>query len=155
NIWFATSNDGGVTFSAPGKIATRVHTKAPTGRFQSFPMFAVDNRGEQFRDRIYCAFGDMQSGRPRILFTYSTDRGQTWSAPKPIGGPGGDDADQFQPSLAVNGDGMLGLTWYDTRGSSDSAQFNEYFTASLDGGETFLPSVRVSTEASRAGGEGN
>jgi hypothetical protein len=33
--------------------------------------------------------------------------------------------------------------------------FNEYFTASLDGDETFLPPVRVSTEPSRPVAGGN
>lgn len=154
-IWFTTSSDGAVTFAAPKKIATQVFAKAPAGRFQSFPMFAANSRSEKFRDRIYCAFGDMTTGHPRILFTYSTDRGQTWSAAKAVRSRDGSDAVQFQPSLAVNQDGVLGVTWYETRGLKDSAEFDEYFAASVDGGETFLPASRVSTEGSRSGGEGN
>jgi hypothetical protein len=155
DLWLSLSQDGGVSFSAPKHIARRVFTKAPLSRFQSFPMFAVDNLSDPFRDRLYCAFGDMRTGRPRILFTYSSDRGTTWSEPKAIGGPSGDTADQFQPSLAVNHDGVVALTWFDTRGSTDGTEFNEYFAASLDAGESFLPPVRASTDGSHALGEGN
>ena len=155
-IWFTTSTDGAITFSAGSKIATAVTPKEPpAGRFQSFPMFAVDNRGERYRDRIYAAWNDMSSGHPRILFTYSSDRGNTWTGPKPIGSPASQSADQFQVALAVNSEGTLAVTWYDTQGFADGSAFHEYFTASTDGGETFLPEVRLSSAPSHPFGEGN
>jgi len=92
-------------------------------------------------------------GRARVRFSQSRDRGQSWSAPTTIAA-GVTDGDQYQPMLAVNEQGTVGVTWFDTRGASDGA-YHEYFTASVDGGETFLPEVRVSTEASLPGGPGN
>jgi hypothetical protein len=152
-FWFVTSTDGGVTFSPSRKIVTASRDKPPQGRFQSFPMYAVDARSDRFRDRLYMAWNDVAGGRARVLFSHSKDRGQTWSAPATIAA-GTADADQYQPMLAVNEQGTVGVTWFDTRGSADGA-YHEYFTASVDGGATFLPEVRVSTEASLPAGPGN
>jgi hypothetical protein len=49
----------------------------------------------------------------------------------------------FMPSIAVNRDGMVGVAWCDRRDNTDSGWWMR-FTASLDGGKTFLPSVRIS-----------
>ena len=58
--------------------------------------------------------------------------------------------------LAVNKDGVVGATWYDTREASDGQiLFHEYFAASTDGGKTFLPPVRVSSAISSPRGAGN
>jgi len=57
------------------------------------------------------------------------------------------------PSLAVNRDGIVGIAWHD--GRNGGARYRReficqeiYFTASLDGGNTFLPEVKVSAEKS-------
>ncbi len=55
-FWFTTSTDGGVTFSPGRKIVKASREKPPLGRFQSFPMYAVDGRSTRFRDRLYMAW---------------------------------------------------------------------------------------------------
>src|SRR5262249_30926228 len=50
--------------------------------------------------------------------------------------------------IAVNRDGTVGVFWYDTRGLVGRDQWHVYFSASSDGGETFLPPVRVSSDPS-------
>jgi hypothetical protein len=62
---------------------------------------------------------------------------------------------QFQPVIAVNKDGVVAVSWYDTRDSKGGSEYHEYFAASVDGGKTFLPSVRVSSAPSNPRGEGN
>jgi hypothetical protein len=62
---------------------------------------------------------------------------------------------QWQPAVAVNNDGVVAVTWYDTRDATGGKQYHQYFAASLDGGETFLPTVRVSSDFSNPGGPGN
>ena len=57
--------------------------------------------------------------------------------------------------IAVNSDGVVGVFYYSTEGFPERQQFDAYFTVSLDGGETFLPKVRVSSETSRPLGPGN
>jgi hypothetical protein len=57
--------------------------------------------------------------------------------------------------IAVNPDGVLGVYWYDTEGFPSRDRFDISFTASVDGGETFLPKTRVSSATSNPFGSGN
>jgi len=113
---------------------------------------AVDDHSAAFKDRIYLAWTDLKTGHGRILLAYSADRGVTWSRPRAV-----DDLppglpfspDNFMPTLAVNRDGVVGLTWNDRRESPDNVGYVTRFTASIDGGETWLPSVRVGEQPAR------
>jgi len=49
----------------------------------------------------------------------------------------------------------VGVTWYDTRDTSDRLTFHQFFAASYDGGKTFTRPARVSTVVSRPLGTGN
>ena len=155
---FATviSTDGGVTFSAPRPGPPErapARTETSLVRLMGDGGFAAD-ASPRFLDRIYKVWNDYSRGRWRIVLATSTDRGATWSAPKPI-----DDqapaTHQYLPAVAVNRDGVVGVTWYDTRNAKTPRGSDQYFAASLDGGATFLPSVRVSTESSNPLGAGN
>jgi hypothetical protein len=99
-------------------------------------------------------WSDFTEDGPRAAFVYSDDRGATWSAPRHIDSSLPKGAKQFQPRLAVNRMGTVGISFYDTRGVPAGA-WHEYFTASIDGGATFLPPVRISNEPSRTSGTGN
>jgi hypothetical protein len=155
--WFVSSSDGGVTFSERRKIHTQVYDfDDPDSRREgTFPSVAADATTGKYRDRIYFAWTDSRSGKARILFSFSRDRGQTWTPPRVLDGnlPAG--ARQFQPVLAVSKEGVLGALWLDTRNSADGTRYEAFFAASLDGGETFLPSVVVSSEPSLQRGPGN
>jgi hypothetical protein len=50
--------------------------------------------------------------------------------------------------VAVSRDGVLGVAWFDDRLTNDGRGYDVYFAASLDGGQTFLPTVRVSAVTS-------
>ncbi len=111
----------------------------------ALPSVAVDSSAGVFRDRIYVAWPDSRSGRCEILFSTSTDRGRTWSQATKINddrargtnsGP-----DDFQPVIAVNREGVVGVLWYDRRDSRDNLGWAPRFSASLDGGQTFLHSA--------------
>jgi hypothetical protein len=155
--WLAISEDGGVSFGKPRKIHTMEHNLDDKigGRLAGFPAFAADTGSKEYRDRIYVAWADFRYGPIRLLFSHSEDRGLTWSAPMLVDPGTPKEAMQGQPVIAVNGEGVVGVTWYDTRDSKDGSQFHEYFTASLDGGKSFLPPVRVSSAASTPLGPGN
>jgi hypothetical protein len=107
------------------------------GKFAGFPAFAADTQSKDYRDRIYVAWGDFRYGPIRLLFSHSEDRGLTWSEPMLLDPATPKEAMQGQPVVAVNRDGVVGVTFYDTRDSKDGSQFHEYFTASLDGGTSF------------------
>ncbi len=55
------------------------------------------------------------------------------------------------PTLAVNRDGVVGMLWYDRRDNPDNLSYYARFMASVDGGEKWLPSVRVSTDPYESG----
>lgn len=157
---YALSTDGAVTFSEPRIIRvlrTGNFAADRTGRGQQFPEYAVDTRTPSRRDRIYMVF-PQQGGRnnlSRLFVQYSDDRGRTWSAARQLDPTLPDDAEQFQQMVAVNKEGVVGVLWLDTRVSRDRSAFDAYFTASVDGGESFLPAVRVSTDSTVPGSAGN
>jgi len=59
----------------------------------------------------------------------------------------GDRPNNFMPMIAVNRKGIVGISWYDRRDNPDNLGYCPRFRASLDGGRTWLPSIRVSTSA--------
>jgi len=138
-------------FSAPTKIHTQLldpYARIPSPYVNV--VFAADTRSGRFPDRIYMLTAEAVSGRYRLKLSYSTDRGKTWSEPKEIA-PNSSESpyqNQYQPQIYVNREGVVGMTWFDTRDFAKGTSYHEYFTASLDGGESFLPSVKVSTQVS-------
>lgn len=163
-----TSSDGGKHFRAPTKIAdfftgTPAQRQAKrkrllTGDYSvdySSPTLAGDNSQSRYANSLYSVWLDYVANKPRLLFSYSRDHGTTWSpARQPVAGEE-PSAAQFQPALAVNNQGMIGILFFDTRGFATPTQYNAYFTASTDGGKTFLPVQLVSTDSSRPRTSGN
>lgn len=144
---FVSSNDAGASFSAPKKVV-RTKQEIGDGMVRSFPQYAIDSKSRKYLDRLYCVFDEVHDGRTLIMLTYSTDGGKNWSKPKAIDLNTPSDAHQSSPAIAVNSKGVIGIRWFDTRGTKFGEGFNEYFTASLDGGNTFLPAARVSSQTS-------
>ncbi|HWN41585.1 MAG TPA: sialidase family protein, partial [Thermoanaerobaculia bacterium] len=147
------SRDGGETFSEPVLAGKQVFlpyaNKEHFSDLHTFPQMAAG------RDRNYMAWTDFQSGRPQAMLTWSADRGKTWSETRPAAGALPEGAYSFQPSLAVNKDGVLGVSWLDSRNHPGTDRYDAWFSASLDGGATFLPPVRLSSESSDPLGAGN
>lgn len=110
---------------------------------------AVDATRGQFRDRLYAVWSDVRSGRSEIMLTVSADKGLTWLPPRVIsddqdGAGERGRRDHFMPTVAVNKDGVVGVMWYDRRDNPDNKGYYARFSASLDGGKSWLPSRRVS-----------
>jgi hypothetical protein len=157
-----TSSDGGRTWSEPRRVGLVLSLQRspkpnplpflytagyPTLSLGS-PVFVADVSEEsRFKDRVYCAWVEILATGSHIWITASGDRGQTWS--KPIRITAIDSGFQFQPTLATNRAGVLGIMFYDTRGfAAEQKRFNAYFAASIDGGMTFLPSQRITSAPS-------
>jgi hypothetical protein len=143
-ILVTITNDGGETFTAFPVSPAHIREFATVN---PIPVVAVDRSDGPFKDRMYVAWTDVRSGRAEIWFTYSTDRGKSWSTPVTVNDdvahrtrPGPDD---HMPTLAVNKDGVVGITWYDRREAKDNLGWRTRFAASVDGGETFSASVPV------------
>lgn len=158
-----TSVDGGNTFSEPVTIAPRAIGHMLTSHSNHFN-FASDRSTRSFKDRLYVAWSDSYSGGSQfsrknsgganILFSYSADKGKSWSKPIVINDDRlpfnlADAPIHFQPVIAVNKDGVVGVMYYDRRDSTNNLDWTVRFAASLDGGETFLPTVQVSESPNR------
>ena len=141
-------------YSAKERVPAAVHVVSTLHQCDGWrnsgpmPSLAVDASSGDFRGRMYVSWPDERSGRCEILFSSSADGGTTWSAPiavdddepsnRPDAGP-----DDFHPVVAVNRRGIVGVLWYDRREDPDNLSWQPRFSASLDGGETFLPSVSL------------
>ena len=142
------STDGGESLEPAIKIGDIGTAYNSTATRTVTASLAADASASKYRDRVYVTRPDTHSGRAQILCAFSADKGKTWSAPKVVnddqptaGRPGPDD---FMATPWVNRDGIAGILWYDRRDSPDNIGYYARFSASLDGGETWLPSVRVS-----------
>jgi BNR/Asp-box repeat len=143
--WLITSADGGKTFSQPLFISESCNG---VGGWSSL---AVNTSGVQFRDRIYHVCSGQQFDG--IQIRYSDDAGETWSDPVRADHPGNVTPYARTPAINVNGDGVVGVAWYDGRTDPSTIKgsfrcHEIYFTASLDGGKTFLPEVKISAQKS-------
>lgn len=139
------SRDGGESFGPARTVANWYH-RFGRGRTATIPALAADTSTGPFRDRLYAAWTDFRSGEGQILLSHSEDRGKSWSEPIVVNRDGGP---AFRPTLAVNRAGVLGVAWHDRRNSPSGLGYTVRFAASLDGGETMEPDVRVSREAFR------
>ncbi|MDQ3949606.1 MAG: glycoside hydrolase [Gemmatimonadota bacterium] len=142
------STDGGETLGRSIKLDDYYEAQ-PVALASVSPRLAVDPGSAAFKDRLYATWTDERSGRFEIYLSYSADQGRTWSRPVVISDDppysDGRRPNHFMPTVAVNKDGVVGVSWYDRREHPDNLGWHVRFRASLDGGETWLPSIRVST----------
>jgi hypothetical protein len=142
------SRDGGKSAAVIGKISGVYYDRRVPQL--SMPGLAIDRGTGPFQGRLYAAWPDARfEQRTQILFAYSHDDGRTWSAPQVISddaNASGENkaANNFMPAIAVNKDGAVGVVWYDRRDNPGNIGYYVRFSASVTGGETWLPSVRVS-----------
>jgi len=146
-VWVATSADRGVSYSEPMLVTESCNRRGPV----SWPAFAAAGPGTEYTDRLY--FTCEAHENRGILFASSKDRGHLWSpalrADSLSGGSAKSDSVWTKtPVLAVSPSGVVVLTWYDRRDDPRRQCQHLYATASVDGGTTFLPAVRVSQAAS-------
>ncbi len=139
-----TSTDGGATWTSPTLAATvdDIFGTLPGERYRvaSLPAFAADPHA----NRLYLAWADKSTGDSDILLSTSTDRGVSWSQPVHVNDdPLRNGAQQFQPQLAVAPNGVVSVSFFDTRLDPARHLIDAYLAQSLDAGATFLPNVRV------------
>jgi hypothetical protein len=159
NYWLdvITSTDGGESWN-PATHVGDYWMNRPRSEGAVIPDLAVDPGSAHFKDRLYVVWSDFRSGRLEVMLAYSSDKGKTWSReqvinddhanPDPlVNGP-----DNVTPVVAVNKDGVVAVAWYDRRDFEDNISWNIRMRASLDGGETWRPSVKITDKPSLFGG---
>ncbi len=154
-IWIDKSTDGGLTFGTDRRIV-RTYTANDYINGDvlvfSYPAMAADVwETSPYRGNLYIAYMDTSTAGTDydIYFMKSEDGGVTWSEPVRVNDdPVGNGADQFHPWLFVDNQGTIHLVYYDRRDDPDNYYYNVYYTKSTDGGETWEPSKRVTSESS-------
>ncbi len=164
-IRLVLSDDGGETLREGSLVDTYwydAHIKS--GSFFFPPQLASDARSPNYLDRLYLVWEDgPEPNRIRIMFAYSPDKGRSWIGPtilseQPTAALHAADYGSFLPSLAVNKDGAIAVTWYDRRGLPDLRPgkpvyppgCNVRMRVSLDGGETWQASVQLNEHPIKA-----
>ena len=119
------SSDHGVTWGAPVQIAQLLSigvrdpdTGAAVRDASILPSVAVDAAGA-----LYMVWQDARfsnGARDAVVFSRSTDGGASWSAPVQISKSATTQA--FDPVVHVRADGVIGVTYYDFRNNTSSAQ---------------------------------
>ncbi len=150
NYWLdvITSTDGGQSWNPAVHIGDYWMNR-PRSESAVIPDIAVDPGSPLFKDRVYVVWSDFRTGRLRIMLSYSSDKGKTWSpeqvisddraAQDPlINGP-----DDVTPTVAVNKAGVVAVQWYDRRDFPNNIGWDIRMRVSMDGGETWSPSVQV------------
>ena len=141
-----TSRDGGDTWAAPVLIATiaDVYGRFPPEKYRNttLPAMACDPKTGQ----LYVAWSDKATGDPDILLSSSIDAGATWSAPKRVNDdPARTGALQFQPAIAVAPNGVVSVSYFDTRVDPAHKLIDVFLAQSVDHGASFRPNVRVTS----------
>lgn len=162
-ILFCRSTNGGVSFSAPVKVANYLElgpTIPPTEeghprikghvRVNSFPAIAVDH-STKASGRIYLVWAAKgPDNKLHIYLTSSDNGGGKWSAAKVVeSDPNQHATDKFFPWIAVDQtSGDIAVAFYDSRIDSLYNELIDCFMSfSRDGGATFI-SRRISSISS-------
>lgn len=137
-IFVRRSPDGGKTWDAtPGAVIA--HNSDPGIPFEDKPYIVADNSHSRFAGNLYVGWTEFSLEKSIILFSRSTDGGQTWSKPIEISSHEGLPRDETGSvegfTAAVAGDGTLYMAWAD---GSEIA-----FATSRDGGRTFSRSRSI------------
>jgi hypothetical protein len=99
-------------------------------------------------DLLYCSWidGSLRHG-VKILFAESSDGGRSWSTPIRVNDDASSEVnDHFNQWLAVDPtDGVIHVSWYDTRLDPSRMTTNVFYAQSTDHGLSFGRNVRVTT----------
>jgi hypothetical protein len=142
------SNDGGVTFGPSTLVTTVMRYNPPSIRSGVFLPSATTDRATGALYVVYQALDN--AFNPRVMFTKSTNAGITWSTPITI--TDNPSTGVFNPAISGSPDGQtLTVSFYDERDSAGVATLcNLYLAQSFDGGATWQPNIRLTSETTNA-----
>ena len=158
-IYIDKSTNGGVSFGTDILVSDIVpigDTCPETGRpslkycvrVYSLPSMVIDTSGGPNNDNIYIVWADQRSGDPDILIVRSTNNGNSWSSPIRVNDDDYQNGiDQFFPWMTIDNQGNIFIVFYDSRNDPDNWLVDTYLAASTDGGQTFLPNIRVTANS--------
>ncbi|MEN0049429.1 MAG: T9SS type A sorting domain-containing protein, partial [Bacteroidota bacterium] len=164
SLYYTQSVDGGDTFAQEKKVSDfhipRLSADEPESnivgidgqRLYPCPHVVVDKSGGAYDGYLYYVWtanglAEKETEGLDIYYSRSVDGGKNWSEARVLNDNEGSESHQFYPSIVVNDQGKLIVSWYDRRDDPNNLNTMYYMTYSEDGGETFVPDFPVSTEA--------
>lgn len=137
--WLVKSKNSGNNFSEP-----LLMTETQSVFFS--PNLLIDTSNH--KNKLYLIKPDgITTNYNKISIISSDNMGETWSSPIRID-HSNDSIIMRNVNATVNKKGVVAVFWYDTRNDPANKNQDIYFTASLDGGKTFLKEQRVTTKSS-------
>jgi Neuraminidase (sialidase) len=134
-IRVSRSTDQGQTWSAPIDATQFTYTNAvDPGTGSQLRFFGQDITAAAAGNALYVAWFEAHTEFSSILVARSEDAGLHWRAPQVVVR---ETAEAFLPTLAVAGDGTVGLLWYDFRHfapKSSTLTTDVWFSSSRDRG---------------------
>ena len=129
-IWYKQSSDSGITWQPDVQITF----SEGSGAFCSLAVWG---------NARHVVYVDGRDGNAEVYYTRSLDAGVIWSAPVRLSAL---PHNSYTPTIAVWGSNVY-VAWTDTRHFArfDSLE-EEYFRRSTDGGATFEPEQRLTTD---------
>ncbi len=126
---------------------------APNWGIDSEAHLAWDRSGGAHSGRVYLSYLDAPAAdlaNTLLYVMHSDDGGATWSAPVLVNDDG-TSASHFMPGFAVDQTtGVVGATWYDTRGDPTRVNARYFGSVSMDGGDTWSANFPIATGTSNA-----
>jgi hypothetical protein len=115
----------------------------------------VDQSRGKYRGRIYLTWSDWDAKRKAMVVrvAFSDDLGKSWKTS--IANDNASDRDPNNPAIAISPEGIVALVWNDRRDDSKNRCWRLYGAISTDGGETFLPNVKLSDAPTCTNAPGN
>src|ERR1700688_1061973 len=148
-ISIVTSDDGGQTFSEPRRMAVIHHyghaREAQSVKGLGGAQLALDTSPGARRGTLFAVWLDAGDGSYQVMTAASPDGGATWSQPVRVNDNEGA-SNQSNPAIAVDGEGVVGVSWNDRRADPTDLCYQPYFAASADGGASFSPNLEVSQD---------
>ncbi|HET9494313.1 MAG TPA: sialidase family protein, partial [Chloroflexia bacterium] len=161
-VQMTRSTDGGATWSTPSTVAMAdqagYHIR-PSDQFRFFSIISagVDPLSQGPNHTLYVSWTDDRAFNTTgtdVLYVKSTDGGATWGQPINLaqvsGRPECPGCDNITPMMTVGQDGKVHAFWLDRADDpappAGTGLFHSWYTSSTDGGATWDPATRVSTE---------
>ncbi len=152
-VYALVSRTPGRSFLQPAEITVVEAFAGESPRFagKSFGggRLAIDRSDGRFAGRMYFAWQTIAAGRYQTFVSVSSDTGHTWGDAVRVN----DDstsANQTTAGIAVDGQGNVGVVWYDRRDDPGDLCFRPYFALSTDGGGTWSRNVALSNSSACA-----
>ncbi len=144
------SANGGASFTPPVAVTPlfRELTFSSTYRKFSFPSLGVSPAN----GHVYVVYSDQPNGSvgAEVEFVASTDGGTTFSRPVVVNEFS--KGQQFMPAMAVDGAGVIHVSWFDTRNNPKTTSlYDIYASSSSSDGVKFTSNARVTSTSANAG----